>query len=103
MQDSFNSSDKKRVEEIASSTIIKSTVLFERYDGSGIRKMNSREMSDLEIVFVAINRSFGFGNEESANVLSKIQDGDFVCISKILIMLKRILYKEPLTPIRVTG
>ena len=103
MQESFNSEDCKSVEEIASPALLKSTMLFERYDGSGMRQINSREMNDLEIIFVAINRSFGFEREDTVNILSEIQNGKIVCVDRILKMLQKILYKEPMTVITVTG
>ena len=103
MQESFNSEDFKCVEEIASPALIKSTMIFERYDGSGMRNINSREMNDLEIIFVAINRNFGFESEESANIFSEIDSGKLVCLSRTLKMLQRILYREPLTVITITG
>lgn len=103
MQESFNSEDFKCVEEIASPSLIKSTMLFERYDGSGMRQINSREMNDLEIIFVAINRNFGFESEDNTNIFSEIQNGNLACVSRTLKMLQRILYIEPLTVITVTG
>lgn len=103
LQDSFNSEDYKCVEEIASPLLIKSTMLFERYDGSGMRQVNSREMNDLEIIFVAINRNFGFEEEYNINIFSEIQNGKLVCVSRILKNLQRILYVEPLSVITVKG
>ena len=103
MQDSFTSLDYKFIEELASPVIIKSTMIFERYDGSGIRKINSREMNDLEIVFVAINRSFGIGCELNDNILSQIKNETIVCISSILKMLQKILYKDSKTAMKITG
>ena len=103
MQDSFTSLDYKFIEELASPVIIKSTMIFERYDGSGIRKINSREMNDLEIIFVAINRNFGIGCEDTSNILSDIQNGELVCDNAILKMLQKVLYKESMTAMKITG
>lgn len=95
--------DIEYIEEIATPTLIKSSMIFERYDGSGIKQINSREMNDLEIVFVAINQTFGFDKETRINILSEIQEGHFDRVSKTFKMLQRILYKEPMTVIAVTG
>ena len=93
LQDSFNSEDFKYVEEIASQDQISKTMFFERYDGSGIRQINSREMSDLEIVLVALNRKYGIEESSHHNVLSEIVNGEVKCVERILKMLQRILNK----------
>lgn len=93
LQDSFNSEDFKCVEEIASQDQIAKTMFFERYDGSGMRQINSREMSDLEIVMVALNRKYGVDETSQNNVLIDIVNGEVKCVERILKMLQRILYK----------
>lgn len=93
LQDSFNSEDFKCVKEIASQDQIAKTMFFERYDGSGMRQINSREMSDLEIVMVALNRKYGVDETSHNNVLSDIVNGEVKCVERILKMLQRILYK----------
>lgn len=102
-QDSFNSLDCKFIKEITPRLIINSTMIFERYDGSGLREINSREMSDLEIVFVALDRYFGFDVENEANVLIEITNSKIDCEVKILKMLQKVLYFEPKMSIRITG
>ena len=103
MKDSLNLLDHKIVEEIASPLVQKSTMIFERYDGSGMRQINSREMNDLEVVFVAINRNYGVVCEDNDNIINEIQNGKFACVSKISKMLQNVLYKEPITAVRITG
>ena len=93
LQDSFNAEDFKCVEEIATQDQMTKTMFFERYDGSGVRQINSREMSDLEIVMVALNRKYGVDETSHNNVLSDIVNGEVKCIERILKMLQRILYK----------
>lgn len=103
LKDNLNPLDHKFIREIATSNIIKHTMIFERYDGSGLREINSREMSDLDIVFVAINRHYSFGCEDKSDILSEIKNGNFFCVSKILKMLQQTLYVEPKMTIRITG
>lgn len=93
LQDSFNAEDFKCVEEIATQDQMTKTMFFERYDGSGVRQINSREMSDLEIVMVALNRKYGVDETSHNNVLSDIVNGEVKCVERILKMLQRILYK----------
>lgn len=91
LQDSFTSEDYEYVKSIASDEILSKTVLFEKYDGSGPRKLNSREMSDLDLVFVAIGRMFGYMEESQDNVLSAIDKNELNCQPRILKMLQKIL------------
>ena len=95
MQDSFNEDDFKNSEEIGSADQISKTMIFERYDGSGIQHLNSREMSDLEIILVALNRNYGFDETEHTNVLNEIMNGEIKCVDRILKMLQRVLIKRP--------
>lgn len=94
MQDTFNSEDLKDAEELGSVDLFSKTMLLERYDGSGLGQINSREMSDLEIVLVALNRKYGFDEVEHANILSEITAGELKCVARILKMLQRVLDKK---------
>ena len=95
-QDSFLEEDVKELESIVSHEVMAKTVMFERYDGSGMRNINSREMSDLEIVMVALNRNYGFDSDEKMNVLSEITKGDFKCEKRTLKVLQSVLHENEL-------
>ena len=96
MQESFNSEDFENIKQIGSAELLSKTMILERYDGSGMNHVNSREMSDLEIILVALNRTYGFKESEtSINVLRDIEISDLKCEVKILRMLQRVLYKKP--------
>lgn len=103
MQDSFSLEDCEVAKEIALQAMTRETMIFERYDGSGMREINSREMNDLEIILVAINHKFGFENAEDVNIFSEINSGNFDCPIGVLRMLQRILYIEPVSVIEVKG
>jgi hypothetical protein len=94
MQDSFNTEDFKDSIDLGSDDQISKTMICERYDGSGIKHINSREMSDLEIVLVALNRSYGFDETEHTNILNEIVSGEIKCVDRILKMLQRVLIKR---------
>lgn len=96
-QESFLPEDFEVMKEIASDDVLTKSVLFEKYDGSGIRNINSREMSDLEIVMVALNSSYGFKKCLDKNVLLAIDCGDFKCEGKTQRLLKRVLMKKERT------
>lgn len=94
MQDSFHDDDYESVKEIASDELLSSTVLFERYDGSGLRKINSREMTDLELVLVALNRKYGIESNASENVFLEISRNNFKCEPRLLKTLQKLLAKK---------
>lgn len=94
MQDSFNTEDFKNSEEFGSDDQISKTMICERYDGSGMKHINGREMSDLEIILVALNRSYGFDEDEHTNILNEIVSGNIKCVDRILKMLQRVLIKR---------
>lgn len=91
MQESFNSSDFDSLNDLGSADQVSKTMIFERYDGSGMNQLNSREMSDLDIILVALNRKYGFDNIEQVNIFSSVKNGELDCSVKILKMLQRIL------------
>lgn len=93
-QESFLPEDFEKVKEIAGPEVFSKTVVFEKYDGSGMRNINSREMSDLELVMVALNGSYGFKRNLDKNVLHAIDSDEFKCEKKTLTLLKRVLAKK---------
>ena len=97
IQNTFNDDTKELVAQMAESSTAASTMFLERYDGSGIRKLNFREMSDLEILLVSLNQFYGFKRDEEGltNILRDIEIGDLRCETKMLKMLQRVLYKKP--------
>ena len=94
MQDSFHEDDYESMKEIANEDLLSSTVLFERYDGSGLRKINAREMTDLEVVLVALNRKYGFESSGSENVFLEISRDNFNCGPRLLKTLQKLLAKK---------
>lgn len=94
LQDSFDEDSFESLKEIANEELLSSTVFFERFDGSGPRKLNSREMSDLEKVLVALNRSYGVEVEKNENVFLEISRGNFDCGGRVLNTLQKLLEKK---------
>lgn len=94
LQDSFSSEDYDYVKTIASEEILAKTVMFEKYDGSGPRNLNSREMSDLDIVFVALGRMFGYTIESKTNALKAIDKNELNCQPRTLKLLQKILSEK---------
>lgn len=93
-QESFLPEDFEVVKEIAAPEQMEKGVWFEKYDGSGPRNINSREMSDLEVVMVALNGSYGFKKCLEKNVLLVIDNNEFKCDAKTLGHLRRALAKK---------
>jgi hypothetical protein len=99
LQDSFNEDDLKNAVDIGNDNQVSKTMIFDRYDGSGINHINSREMSDLEIILVALNRNYGLDEAEHINVLNEVVNGKIKCVDRILKMLQRVLLKKSESPL----
>ncbi|MBY0413232.1 MAG: hypothetical protein K2Q18_03660 [Bdellovibrionales bacterium] len=98
IQMSFTDETKDIVAQFSESDSMKKTMFLERYDGTGQRRMNYREMTDLQILLVALNQAYGFKVSElqmHTNLLRDIEIGDLSCEPKVLKMLQRVLYKKP--------
>jgi hypothetical protein len=94
LQESFSTEDYNFLKSIVSNEILTTTVVFEKYDGSGPRKLNSREMTDLEVVFIAIGYLFGYKSDPTMNFLSATDKGELKCSVRTLKTLQKILSKK---------
>lgn len=65
----------------------------ERYDGSGVHGYNLKELSDLEIVMIGLERHYSYDAVDGLTIFDEIMNGNFVCDEKILAILKRRLTK----------
>lgn len=61
----------------------------ERYNGSGIKAFNKKEMSDLEIVMIALERHFSYRDVDCETLFDSVKKGVFRCEEKILNVLKK--------------
>jgi hypothetical protein len=98
IQETFDSENEELVSQVAGGSSTPRTMFLERYDGSGVSKTSVREMSDLEIVLVALNQFYGFKSIDDlnyANILRDIEIGELKCEPRVLKMLQRVLYKKP--------
>lgn len=66
----------------------------ERYNGSGVHSINKKEMNDLEIVMVALERHFSYRDAEAENFLLSVINGKFHCEEKILLVLRKGLMQD---------
>ncbi len=103
LQESFNEDDVAVVRAIASPEVINKTVVFEKYNGSGLRNINSREMSDLEVILVALNSFYGFKLEVTVNVFKHIENGELDCERRVLRTLQNVLFKKYQTENEAVG
>jgi hypothetical protein len=95
IQDTWNDDDTEYVKTLVEDEDeLSVTASFERYDGSGILKLNQNEMSDLEIIFVSLNSYYGFMSEVKESALVEITEGTFKCETRVLEMLQKILTRE---------
>jgi hypothetical protein len=94
---SFGPDHEEIMSQMADSALIQNTMFLERYDGSGMRKLNVREMNDLELLLVSLNQLYSYKMDDAfqTNILRDIEIGDLRCETKTLKMLQRVLYKKP--------
>lgn len=89
--ESLSHEDKKYLANVYQS---KTALLGERYDGSGIQNINKKEMTDLELVFVALCNHYSFDGHEHKSIFNEIKNSNFKCERKVLDLLYKSLGKK---------
>jgi hypothetical protein len=82
--------DKNYLEKIYKQNNI---LLSERYDGTGVQSICENEMTELELVLVALCNHYPYGNEIKKTLFCEINEGSFFCEKKTLNRLKRSVVK----------
>jgi hypothetical protein len=101
-QESLQVEDKKIIEEVYHLKGKENLMLGERYNGSGVREINKHEMTDLELVLVALNDHYSFENASPKTIFYEIKNSLFKCDEKILnILKKRLEIKEEIAPLEI--
>ena len=100
-QKSLMVEDKKILDEIYKLGSNRNVLIGERYDGSGLLEINKSEMTDLEIVFVALSEHYSFSNSSYNSIFKDIKNSNFKCDEKILGVLKKgIKVKEKISHVK---
>lgn len=86
---SLDSKDKEFVSSIIDQTNLSQSVLFEKYDGSGLLNINVFELTDLELILTSLNYYYHFSDQKYKNILSEIREEKFYINKRILNLLKR--------------
>jgi hypothetical protein len=73
------------------------SLVGERYDGSGIKNIHKREMNDVEIVLVALCAYYPYGKKNEQNIFYALKNSQLKCERKILNVLRRSLEKPEAT------
>lgn len=89
--ESLQVEDKQILEDIYQLTNKRNVVLGERYDGSGVRQINKREMTDLELVLVALNDHYSYSDNSYKSIFYEIKNSLFKCDKKILNVLEKCM------------
>lgn len=87
-KESLEAEDNQTLDNILQLSCKKSLLLGERFDGSGFMKINKREMTDLELLLVAISRHYDYSNRDYKTIFNEIKNATFECEEKVLTMLK---------------
>lgn len=72
-------------------------LLGERFDGSGIQKINKSEMTELEIVLIALDKHYGHSGVQATNIFYDIKNSLFKVDERILYSLQKFLEAEERT------
>lgn len=69
----------------------KNLLIGERFDGTGVQQLNSGEMTDLDIVLIALNEHYGYIGNLDKNIFYEIKNSYFKCDEKILKVFNKCL------------
>lgn len=101
--ETFSKIDLEEIIQIENTSNLLHSGFFERYDGTGVSHVNIREMLDLEIVLIAINRQIGFYKNETLNLFKIIEKNEFKCDSKLTGLIRRTLLERDKGIVQVIG
>ena len=101
--ETFSKIDLEEILQIENTSNLLYSGFFERYDGTGISHVNIREMLDLEVVLIAINRQIGFIKNENLNFFKIIEKNEFKCDSKLTGLIRRTLIERDQGIVQVIG
>ncbi|MFA6236763.1 MAG: hypothetical protein WC635_05495 [Bacteriovorax sp.] len=90
-QESWTDEDKAVLDNVFHLGMKKDFLIGERFDGSGIKNVNKREMTDLEILLVALNENYSFSENTDRNIFYDIKNSSFKCDELVLSVLKKCL------------
>ncbi len=103
LKDTFNVIDLEEMRNLENSEKILFSGFFERYDGTGVSGTNIREMIDLEVVLIAINRHFHFCKKIEGNFFKIIVNNEFNCDQKLNALIKKTLLERDQGIVQVIG
>ncbi|MGZ3787300.1 MAG: hypothetical protein ACXVLQ_02185 [Bacteriovorax sp.] len=87
-ESSFTEGDKSYLKSFNQDK--KQSLLFaEKYDGSGLQQINKNEMTDLELLLVALCSHYSFKDHDNKTIFNEIKKSQFNCEGKIAALLRR--------------
>jgi len=102
-KDSFKGADLNLIKEFETKENLLFSGFFERYDGTGLSNTNIREMIDLEVVLIAINRHLNFNRKAESNFFKTLVNDGFICDQKITTLIKRTLTERDKGIVQIIG
>lgn len=96
----YNADDITYLKNIFNENILEGTVFLEKYNGSGVRTLNKREMNDLDLAFMAINEHFSFVDENINNVLLDLNNKKLTGEKRVIEMLRGEFSRVAKKPIK---
>lgn len=102
-EDSWSKDEKVMLENVYHLGQKKNLLIGERFDGSGINSINKREMTDLEIVQVALNQHYSYLGIKDHTIFFDLKNASFSCDQKIVSVLQKSLNFNAEAPIQKRG
>lgn len=90
-QESWTEEDRAILSNVFHLETKKNFLIGERLDGSGVKNFNRYEMTDLEILLVALNENYSFNENTDRNIFYDIKNSTFKCDDSVLNRLKKCL------------
>ncbi|MDD4973186.1 MAG: hypothetical protein PHY93_02495 [Bacteriovorax sp.] len=101
-QENLQVEDQQILEDIYQLSNNRNLLLGERYNGSGAMQINKHEMTDLELVLVALNNHYSFSCGPHKSIFYEIKNSLFKCDEKILNVLRKSLEtKKEIAPLEM--
>lgn len=90
-KESWENEDRSLLSNIYKLDDKKKLLIGERFDGTGVQQMNSGEMTDLDMVLIALNEHYAYIGNLDKNIFYEIKNSYFRCNEKILKVFNKCL------------
>ncbi len=102
-KETFSFVDLEEIKKVEETENLLFSGFFERYDGTGLSHTNIREMIDLEIILIAINRHMNFNKRSDRNFFRQLINNEFKCDQKLTALIMKTLLERDKGIVQIIG